>query len=134
MDYMTYYYQETIALKRSACSLPVNLPKLHWLLAILNGDGFAWLQLVAAVGRLGSCVTDQNLATSGIRLEPRRRIHRVAHGSVLRTPIGTDTTHNHLAGIKVLPRPAPRNPFFPHPPLDRSAGTGRRQSGRSAVR
>jgi hypothetical protein len=45
-------------LKGSACSLPVNFPKLYRLLAILDHDRLAWFQLVAAVRRLCSGIAD----------------------------------------------------------------------------
>src|SRR6185295_19319771 len=58
-----------LLLKRSACSLPVNFPKIHGLLAIFDHDWLARFQLVTTVRGLRSRIADQNLTAKRIRLE-----------------------------------------------------------------
>src|SRR5215213_7456949 len=71
---MDLYHLNTVKkllLKRAACLLPVNLPKIHGLLAVLNHDRLTRLQFVATVRSLRSRIADQDLTAAGIRLESR---------------------------------------------------------------
>ncbi len=54
---------KTKKLESAAGTLPINFPQDNRLLAILDGNRFARMQLVAAASSLGSCVTNQDLAT-----------------------------------------------------------------------
>src|SRR5689334_22080894 len=71
MDLSHPITMKKLLLKRTACPLPVNFPKIHGLLAVLNHDRLARLQLVATVRGLRSRVADQNLTATRIRLESR---------------------------------------------------------------
>src|SRR6185436_7287696 len=100
-------------LKRAASSLPVNLPEIHGLLAILNHDRFAWLQFIPAVRCLCSRIADQNLAATCIRLQSRRSVHSISDRGVFRTAVGADVAHDHLAGMESHPDANLRKPLIP---------------------
>ncbi len=53
-------------LKRSACFLPVNFPKIHRLLPVLHHDWLAWFQPVTTVRRLRGSIANQNLTTARV--------------------------------------------------------------------
>src|ERR1043165_4957585 len=57
-------------------------------------------QLVTAVRRLRSGVADQNLAAARVRFESGRRVDGITDGRVFRTPLRTDITDNHFAGVQ----------------------------------
>src|ERR1044072_7498283 len=83
-------------LERTAGSLPINFPEVHWLLAIFDHDWFAWLQFIPAVRCLCSRIADQNLTATCIRLQSRRRVHSISDRRVFRTAFGTDITDDHF--------------------------------------
>src|SRR6185369_957887 len=86
-------------LERAAGSLPINLPEIHGLLAIFDHDRFAWLQFIAAVCCLCSCIADQNLTATCIRLQSRRSVHSISDGRVFRAAFGADISHDHFPGV-----------------------------------
>src|ERR1044072_1109474 len=89
-----------LLLKSSACSLPVNVPKIYGLLAILHHDRLARLQFVATVRGLRRRIADQNLAAARVRLQSRGSVYSIADRGVFRTSLRTDVTDDHFAGVK----------------------------------
>src|SRR5689334_8198919 len=103
---MDLYHPITVKkllLKRSACSDPINFPKIYRLLAVFNHDRLARLQFVATVRGLRSSVADQNLTAPSIRLQSRRSVYSIADRCVFRTPLGADVTDDHFAGMETHP-------------------------------